>query len=148
MYVNFLFRKNSKMGIRFKFFFYYIYNLFSLSVYLWERVISNILWKYQSFVMFHRARGIYSFPLPDVFQEDTSEVTFTEDDYRRRKPHLNYTEQLNVEKLVIKLGKMVRDLYLIDFFDHWSISSTNHKKSQMFYNSQCSFIQYIYVRLF
>ncbi|ETE68805.1 Adenylate kinase 7, partial [Ophiophagus hannah] len=33
------------------------------------------------------------------------EIPFTEEDYRRRKPHLNFVEHINAEKTIIKLGK-------------------------------------------
>uniref|UniRef100_G1NKK6 ATPase AAA-type core domain-containing protein n=1 Tax=Meleagris gallopavo TaxID=9103 RepID=G1NKK6_MELGA len=33
--------------------------------------------------------------------------SFTEDDYRRRKPHPNFMDHINAEKLVLKLGKNV-----------------------------------------
>ncbi|XP_059158597.1 adenylate kinase 7-like [Physella acuta] len=33
------------------------------------------------------------------------EIPFTEDDYRRRKPHPNFKEHISAEKTVIKLGK-------------------------------------------
>ncbi|GFO41343.1 adenylate kinase 7-like [Plakobranchus ocellatus] len=33
------------------------------------------------------------------------EIPFTEDDYRRRKPHQNFKEHISAEKTVIKLGK-------------------------------------------
>ncbi|MEE6494462.1 hypothetical protein FKM82_017144 [Ascaphus truei] len=36
---------------------------------------------------------------------DDPEVPFTEDDYRRRKSHLNFKDHISVEKLVIKFGK-------------------------------------------
>uniref|UniRef100_A0AAY3ZTN3 Nucleoside-diphosphate kinase n=1 Tax=Denticeps clupeoides TaxID=299321 RepID=A0AAY3ZTN3_9TELE len=36
---------------------------------------------------------------------DDPEIPFTEDDYRRRKPHPNYKDHISVEKLVVKLGK-------------------------------------------
>ncbi|KAG8449128.1 hypothetical protein GDO86_015978 [Hymenochirus boettgeri] len=36
---------------------------------------------------------------------DDPEIPFTEDDYRRRKCHINFKDHLSVEKLVIKLGK-------------------------------------------
>ncbi|XP_053553471.1 adenylate kinase 7 [Bombina bombina] len=36
---------------------------------------------------------------------DDPEIPFTEDDYRRRKCHLNFKDHLSVEKLVIKHGK-------------------------------------------
>ncbi|XP_069493823.1 adenylate kinase 7 [Ambystoma mexicanum] len=36
---------------------------------------------------------------------DDSEIPFTEDDYRRRKPHPNFKDHLTAEKVIIKLGK-------------------------------------------
>nr|XP_021505096.1 adenylate kinase 7 isoform X4 [Meriones unguiculatus] len=39
--------------------------------------------------------------------EDT-EVPFTEEDYRRRKPHPNFLDHINAEKIVLKLGKNPR----------------------------------------
>ncbi|OCT65035.1 hypothetical protein XELAEV_18041277mg [Xenopus laevis] len=36
---------------------------------------------------------------------DDPDIPFTEDDYRRRKCHMNFKDHLAVEKLVIKLGK-------------------------------------------
>merc|ERR1719402_2189559 len=36
---------------------------------------------------------------------DDPEIPFTEEDYRRRKPHPNYKSHISAEKLVIKLGK-------------------------------------------
>eukprot|EP00794_Sanderia_malayensis_P019922 gene19922-21874_t len=37
--------------------------------------------------------------------EDDPEVPFTEEDYRRRKPHPNFKSHISAEKLIIKLGK-------------------------------------------
>nr|CAB3220768.1 adenylate kinase 7 [Phallusia mammillata] len=36
---------------------------------------------------------------------DDPEIPFTEDDYRRRKPHPNFKEHISAEKMVIKFGK-------------------------------------------
>lgn len=41
-----------------------------------------------------------------LFQDD-DEIPFTEDDYRRRKPHPNFKEHISAEKTVIKMGKTV-----------------------------------------
>ena len=41
-----------------------------------------------------------------AFQDDP-EIPFTEDDYRRRKPHPNFKEHIAAEKAVIKMGKTV-----------------------------------------
>ncbi|KAM5176829.1 adenylate kinase 7 isoform 3-T3 [Callospermophilus lateralis] len=39
---------------------------------------------------------------------DDSEVPFTEEDYRRRKHHPNFTDHINAEKMVLKFGKNVK----------------------------------------
>ena len=39
--------------------------------------------------------------------QDDPEIPFTEDDYRRRKPHPNFKEHISAEKTVMKLGKTV-----------------------------------------
>ncbi|KAK7483563.1 hypothetical protein BaRGS_00025237 [Batillaria attramentaria] len=44
-------------------------------------------------------------PLDPVSIWMTPEIPFTEDDYRRRKPHPNFKEHISAEKTVIKLGK-------------------------------------------
>ncbi|KAL5008400.1 hypothetical protein ScPMuIL_013981 [Solemya velum] len=36
---------------------------------------------------------------------DDPEIPFTEDDYRRRKPHPNFKEHISAEKTVLKMGK-------------------------------------------
>ncbi|XP_054827586.1 adenylate kinase 7 [Eublepharis macularius] len=36
---------------------------------------------------------------------DDPEIPFTEEDYRRRKPHSNFMEHINAEKVILKLGK-------------------------------------------
>ncbi|XP_001375291.1 adenylate kinase 7 isoform X1 [Monodelphis domestica] len=36
---------------------------------------------------------------------DDPEIPFTEEDYRRRKPHPNFLDHINAEKLVLKTGK-------------------------------------------
>uniref|UniRef100_A0A8C9AJT7 Adenylate kinase 7 n=1 Tax=Prolemur simus TaxID=1328070 RepID=A0A8C9AJT7_PROSS len=36
---------------------------------------------------------------------DDNEVPFTEEDYRRRKPHPNFLDHINAEKMVLKFGK-------------------------------------------
>ncbi|XP_062324567.1 adenylate kinase 7-like [Osmerus eperlanus] len=37
---------------------------------------------------------------------DDPELPFTEDDYRKKKPHPNFKEHTNLEKLLLKLGKV------------------------------------------
>ncbi|KAI8784829.1 adenylate kinase 7 [Biomphalaria glabrata] len=43
---------------------------------------------------------------PEGNEIDDPEIPFTEDDYRRRKPHPNFKEHISAEKTVIKLGKI------------------------------------------
>lgn len=47
----------------------------------------------------------------DYFQDDP-DIPFTEDDYRRRKPHPNFKEHISAEKAVMKLGKTVSNCFL------------------------------------
>ncbi|KAM8920832.1 adenylate kinase 7 [Pelodytes ibericus] len=42
---------------------------------------------------------------------DDPEIPFTEDDYRRRKCHLNFKDHMSVEKLIIKLGKSSKRVF-------------------------------------
>ena len=39
--------------------------------------------------------------------QEEPDIPFTEEDYRRRRPHPNFKEQIAAEKLTIKLGKTV-----------------------------------------
>ncbi|KAM6201573.1 adenylate kinase 7 [Rhynchocyon petersi] len=39
---------------------------------------------------------------------EDSEIPFTDEDYRRRKHHLNFQDHINAEKMVLKCGKNVR----------------------------------------
>lgn len=45
-------------------------------------------------------------------EPDEPEQPFTEEDYRRRKPHPNFKNEINVEKQVIKLGKTDKNQFL------------------------------------
>lgn len=45
-------------------------------------------------------------------EPDEPEQPFTEEDYRRRKPHPNFKTEINVEKQVIKLGKTDKTRFL------------------------------------
>ncbi len=40
--------------------------------------------------------------------KEEPEIPFTEEDFRRRKPHPNYKDHLAAEKTVIKFGKTVK----------------------------------------
>lgn len=48
-----------------------------------------------------------------TLSQDDPEIPFTEDDYRRRKPHPNFKEHVSAEKTVMKLGKTVSLSYLL-----------------------------------
>ena len=45
--------------------------------------------------------------------QDDPEIPFTEDDYRRRKPHPNFKEHISAEKMVIKFGKTVKKYFML-----------------------------------
>lgn len=42
---------------------------------------------------------------PSLSLQEEPDVPFTEEDYRRRRPHPNFKNHIAAEKLVIKLGK-------------------------------------------
>jgi len=42
-----------------------------------------------------------------VVTQEEPDVPFTEEDYRRRRTHPNFSEHIKLEKLVTKLGKTV-----------------------------------------
>ncbi|XP_075782732.1 adenylate kinase 7 isoform X2 [Pelodiscus sinensis] len=42
---------------------------------------------------------------------DDSEIPFTEEDYRRRKPDPNFMDHINAEKVIIKLGKTSKNKF-------------------------------------
>uniref|UniRef100_A0A4W4HDY5 Nucleoside-diphosphate kinase n=1 Tax=Electrophorus electricus TaxID=8005 RepID=A0A4W4HDY5_ELEEL len=44
---------------------------------------------------------------------DDPEIPFTEEDYRRRKPHPNFKDHIAVEKLVVKLGKTFHVIFIL-----------------------------------
>lgn len=44
-----------------------------------------------------------------IIQEEP-DVPFTEEDYRRRRTHPNFSKHITLEKLVTKLGKTVSDM--------------------------------------
>ncbi|XP_077411427.1 adenylate kinase 7 isoform X15 [Vanacampus margaritifer] len=47
----------------------------------------------------------------EPINSDELELPFTDDDFRRRKPHPNFQKHLELEKTVAKLGKMDRALF-------------------------------------
>ena len=42
-----------------------------------------------------------------VAMQEDPEIPFTEEDYRRRKPHPNFKDHISAEKMIIKYGKTV-----------------------------------------
>lgn len=51
---------------------------------------------------------LYFHPFVDfVVTQEEPDVPFTEEDYRRRRTHPNFSEHIKLEKLVTKLGKTV-----------------------------------------
>ncbi|XP_036405208.1 adenylate kinase 7-like [Megalops cyprinoides] len=48
---------------------------------------------------------VMTWALTKPVDPDDLEIPFTEDDYRRRRPHPNFKEHISVEKLVLKMGK-------------------------------------------
>ncbi|XP_041353358.1 adenylate kinase 7-like [Gigantopelta aegis] len=55
--------------------------------------------------MFILISSIMTWAKSKPLDPDDPEIPFTEDDYRRRKPHPNFKEHTSAEKTVIKLGK-------------------------------------------
>ncbi|XP_077394738.1 adenylate kinase 7 isoform X6 [Festucalex cinctus] len=47
----------------------------------------------------------------EPINSDELELPFTDDDFRRRKPHPNFQKHLELEKMVAKIGKMDRALF-------------------------------------
>nr|XP_006632319.1 PREDICTED: adenylate kinase 7 isoform X1 [Lepisosteus oculatus] len=55
--------------------------------------------------MFILISTVMTWALSKPVDPDDPEIPFTEDDYRRRRPHPNFKDHISTEKLVIKLGK-------------------------------------------
>ncbi|XP_028677816.1 adenylate kinase 7 [Erpetoichthys calabaricus] len=55
--------------------------------------------------MFILLSTVMTWALSKPIDPDDPEIPFTEDDYRRRRPHPNFKDHISVEKLVIKFGK-------------------------------------------
>uniref|UniRef100_A0A8C4TDW4 Adenylate kinase 7a n=1 Tax=Erpetoichthys calabaricus TaxID=27687 RepID=A0A8C4TDW4_ERPCA len=58
--------------------------------------------------MFILLSTVMTWALSKPIDPDDPEIPFTEDDYRRRRPHPNFKDHISVEKLVIKFGKTSR----------------------------------------
>uniref|UniRef100_A0A674F4W9 Adenylate kinase 7b n=1 Tax=Salmo trutta TaxID=8032 RepID=A0A674F4W9_SALTR len=57
--------------------------------------------------MFILISTVMTWALSKPVDADDPEIPFTEEDYRRRRAHPNFKEHINVEKLVVKMGKTV-----------------------------------------
>ncbi|KAL4656275.1 adenylate kinase 7 isoform X2 [Arapaima gigas] len=55
--------------------------------------------------MFVLVSTLMTWALSKPVDPDDHDVPFTEEDYRKRRPHPNFKDHISVEKLVIKLGK-------------------------------------------
>ena len=55
---------------------------------------------------------IFSHNLSFAFTQDDPEISFTEDDYRRRRAHPNFKSHISAEKLVIKHGKTNKSKFI------------------------------------
>ncbi|KAF5894795.1 galactocerebrosidase isoform X1, partial [Clarias magur] len=55
--------------------------------------------------MFILISSVMTWALTRPLDPNDQEASFTEEDYRRRKPHPSYKDHIAVEKLVVKLGK-------------------------------------------
>ncbi|XP_062863053.1 adenylate kinase 7 [Trichomycterus rosablanca] len=55
--------------------------------------------------MFILISSVMTWALTKPVDPDDPEMPFTEEDYRRRKPHPNFKDHIVLEKLVVKLGK-------------------------------------------
>ena len=61
--------------------------------------------KVQSPKIFILISSLMTWARSNPLDPDDAEIPFTEDDYRRRKPHPNFKEHISAEKNVIKYGK-------------------------------------------
>ena len=55
---------------------------------------------------------IFSNNFSFAFTQDDPEISFTEDDYRRRRAHPNFKSHISAEKLVIKHGKTNKSKFI------------------------------------
>uniref|UniRef100_A0A8C7T7P4 Adenylate kinase 7b n=1 Tax=Oncorhynchus mykiss TaxID=8022 RepID=A0A8C7T7P4_ONCMY len=65
--------------------------------------------------MFILISTVMTWALSKPVDADDPEIPFTEEDYRRRRAHPNFKEHINVEKLVVKMGKTVKLHILCQF---------------------------------
>ncbi|XP_041702980.1 adenylate kinase 7 [Coregonus clupeaformis] len=61
--------------------------------------------------MFILISTVMTWALSKPVDPDDPEIPFTEEDYRRRRAHPNFKEHINVEKLVVKMGKTKSSLF-------------------------------------
>ncbi|XP_035269685.1 adenylate kinase 7 isoform X1 [Anguilla anguilla] len=55
--------------------------------------------------MFILISTVMTWGMSKPIDPDQPEIPFTEEDYRRRRPHPNFKDHISVEKLVVKMGK-------------------------------------------
>ncbi|GAA6086960.1 adenylate kinase 7-like, partial [Tachysurus ichikawai] len=56
--------------------------------------------------MFILISSVMTWALTKTMDTDDPDISFTEEDYRRRKAHHNFKDHIALEKLVVKLGKI------------------------------------------
>ncbi|XP_061098822.1 adenylate kinase 7-like isoform X2 [Conger conger] len=56
--------------------------------------------------MFILISTVMTWALTKPIDPDDLDIPFTEEDYRRRRPHPNFKEHISIERLVLKMGKM------------------------------------------
>ncbi|XP_034153332.1 adenylate kinase 7-like [Esox lucius] len=54
---------------------------------------------------------VMTWALSKPVDPNDSEIPFTEEDYRRRRAHPNFKERINIEKVVVKMGKTNSSLF-------------------------------------
>ncbi|KAF7252080.1 Adenylate kinase 7 [Varanus komodoensis] len=70
-------------------------------------VLHDDSYKFEKQKVFILLSTIMTWARSKPLDPEDPEIPFTEEDYRRRKPHPNFIEHINAEKTIIKLGKIV-----------------------------------------
>ncbi|KAI1895313.1 hypothetical protein AGOR_G00105010 [Albula goreensis] len=61
--------------------------------------------------MFILVSTVMTWALSKPLDPDQPEIPFTEEDYRRRRPHMNFKDHIKTEKLVVKMGKTNKSMF-------------------------------------
>ncbi|XP_044293096.1 adenylate kinase 7 isoform X1 [Varanus komodoensis] len=69
-------------------------------------VLHDDSYKFEKQKVFILLSTIMTWARSKPLDPEDPEIPFTEEDYRRRKPHPNFIEHINAEKTIIKLGKI------------------------------------------